>query len=241
MTSLHNRYFHEAPKNEQRLVQKLVTEAIQIMGISCFYLPRQLQNLDLIMGEDPISKFTIALPIEMYIETFAGWQGASELIAKFQLEIRNKITFSIAVDRWEQEVQKISSSMWVSKRPQEGDLIYDTITKKLVEIKFVNQDFTFYQLGKMAYAYRMDCEMFQYSHETITTGITDLDNQVNSKNLNLVNMLLMNEDNTMLLQEDGYNILLDIPSTSSSYDSTTVLQQEGTVINFNPNNPFANL
>jgi len=236
MTSLVNRYFNKTPKNEQALVQGLVTEAIQVQGITCHYLPRKLQNLDMIFGEDPTSKFTAALPIEFYIETSAGWDGQSELIEKFGLEIRNKITFSVSVSRWDSEVKKIKADMWVSTRPQEGDLIYDSITKKLFEIKFLDQDHNFYQLGKMTYMYRMQCEMFQYSQETITSGITDLDTAVAAKNQNQIDHQLLMEDFAGLLQENGGPLIVEHQST---YDSTSSFKQKAVSIGWDANNPFA--
>lgn len=175
MTSLVNRYFQKGVPTEQALVQKLFTEAIQVMGRSMYYLPRTLGDLDLVFGEDILSAFKTALPIEMYIESFDGWVGQQEFIAKFGLEIRKQMIITVAKDRWETEVKKISSSMWKTQRPQEGDLIYEPTTKKLLEIKFVDHDDTFYQLDKY-YRYKMTCELFQYNKEPITTGIAAIDN-----------------------------------------------------------------
>jgi hypothetical protein len=201
-------------------------------------MPRNLQNLDLVFGEDPISKFDTVLPIEMYIETFAGWEGASEFISKFGLEIRNKFNVTVAVDRWEKEVKKISSKMWVSSRPQEGDLIYDSITKRIFEIKFVNQDWQFYQLGKMAYAYRLECEMYQFSHEQVSTGVKDIDDAAKDRDTNKLDFQLLLESGDLLLQENEFSIFFDGGTVVSPFDSGTVFQDEGKIIEFHADDPF---
>jgi len=44
----------------------------------------------------------------------------------------------------------------------------------LFEIKFVEHENPFYQLGKL-YTYKLSCELFEYSEEDFTTGFTDID------------------------------------------------------------------
>ena len=238
MSSLVNRYFTKRPANEQSLVQGLWTESIQIHGDTVYYLPRQLQDLDLIFGEDPRSKFTISLPIEMYIESSSGFEGQSELISKFGLEIRNQLTFAVSVSRWATEVNKIKSSMWVSSRPQEGDLIYDTATSKLYEIKFVDQDDHFYQLGKMTYAYKLKCEMFQYNNENIVSGVSLLDNAVLGATRNMLDLQVLKEDGGLVLLENGTTLFLNVPPTNSTYDTTTSFKEKATILEFDFKNPF---
>lgn len=214
MASLVNPYFNKTPTNEQSLVQSLVDESIQVMGVTTYYMPRVLQNLDLVFGEDPASKFTRVMPIEMYIESPAGWEGQSEILSKFGLEIRNQLTLMVSVDRWNAEVQTIEDAMWVGDRPQEGDLIYDTITKRILEVKFVDQDSQWYQLGKMAYAYVMKCEFFQFGHEEFATGIQDIDAEAAKYNSN------------------------DLADSLSPFDSAPEFKTESDIHNFDPTDPF---
>jgi hypothetical protein len=212
------------------------------MGNTMYYLPRELQQLDLIFGEDVLSKFTTSLPIEMYIESSDGWEGQSELVSKFGLEIRNSITIKVSVARWDTEVKKIKSKMWVSARPQEGDLIYDVITKKIFEIKFVDQDEQFHQLGRRTYAYKLKCEMFQYGNEKITTGITSVDTEINKFISDLLDNQLLNEDNSLLLQENGDSLLIsDAPAASPLdrlFDTTSTFKADSKLIEFSMDNPF---
>ena len=242
MASLVSSFFNKTPANEQSLIQKLTNECIQIAGVTCYYLPRQLQTLDVVLGEDVLSKFNISLPIEMYIESNQSWGGDSELMSKFGLEIRNQIELTVSAERWTTEVATISqTNMWVTARPQEGDLIYDSITKKLFEIKFVDQNATWYQLGKMAYVYKMKCEMFQYNNEKIETGISDIDSAVAAVNKNLFDLQLLQENGSLLLQEMNDSIFLNVPSLDRVFDTTKVFKEESDIMNFNVENPFADL
>ena len=51
--------FSKRPSGEQDVIERLVTEAIQIMGEDCYYLPRESWNeIDPILGEDIAAKFT---------------------------------------------------------------------------------------------------------------------------------------------------------------------------------------
>jgi len=59
-------------------------------------------------------------------------------------------------------------------RPQEGDLIYLPLANSLFEIKFVEHEQPFYQLRNLP-TYQLQCELFEYSHESIDTGINSVD------------------------------------------------------------------
>lgn len=237
MTSLVNSYFKKGVVSEQNMVQKLWNEAIQIQGHTFYYLPRKLQKKDNLFGEDVLSAFEVALPIEMYIDNFNNWEGDQEIISKFGLEIRKQMVLSVSRERWATEVAKISSNMWVSTRPQEGDLIYDPMTRALLEIKQSDHDDEFYQLHKN-YRYQLTCELFRYSQESITTGIADIDV---ASSIDFMNYQLLNEDGTLMLLEEGYSIINDIgeeePLNPRS-DNTFDFAKESVFIDFNVDNPF---
>ena len=59
-------------------------------------------------------------------------------------------------------------------RPQEGDLIYTPVIKKLFEISFVDHDEPFYQLDNNP-VYKLRCKQFEYSQEVVDTGISEID------------------------------------------------------------------
>ena len=57
----------------------------------------------------------------------------------------------------------------VSTRPEEGDLVYFPLGQRLFEIKFVEHEEPFYQLGKN-YVYKLQCELFEYEDEILDTS-----------------------------------------------------------------------
>lgn len=165
-------------------MNSLIKESIQITGNTYQYLPRDMLVEDLILGEDVLSKFPLAIPIEMYLANATGFQGDREMFSKFGLEIRNSYKLVVSKDRWEEEIKtqfdgfngngEATFAVANYLRPREGDLIFDPITKFLLEIKFVDHDAEFFSLGKN-YQYYLSCEAFNYQNENIATGVPEID------------------------------------------------------------------
>ena len=89
---------YNAKYDEQRLVENLITESIQIQGFDGYYLPNNNSAArDLIYGEDPVKYFTTAFPLEMYLSSSTGYTGENEMFTKFGLEIRNQVTVIVAL------------------------------------------------------------------------------------------------------------------------------------------------
>jgi hypothetical protein len=60
--------------------------------------------------------------------------------------------------------------------PKEGDLVFMPTQRKLMEIRFVERDASFYQLGKVIpYMYALSMETFKYNGEFLNTGIQEID------------------------------------------------------------------
>jgi len=89
---------------EQDLVEDLTIEAIKIYGHNVKYLPRTKVNVDLLFGEDTLSKFDEAIDVEMYIKNVEGFEGEGDLLSRFGLEIRDQITFTVARKRFDQAI-----------------------------------------------------------------------------------------------------------------------------------------
>lgn len=168
-----NVYFTQGTKNEQFLVEDLIIESLKIYGQEMFYIPRTLVSKDEILGEDRLSKFTSSFPIEMYFENVDSFAGQGAFIQKFGLMMEQSATLVVARRRWEQLVGRYGQTQ-IPSRPNEGDLLYFPLTKGLFEIKFVQHQDPFYQLGKL-YVYKLQVELFQYSSENIDTGIKEVD------------------------------------------------------------------
>jgi hypothetical protein len=168
-----NVYFTQGTKNEQFLIEDLIIESLKIYGQEMMYIPRTLVSKDEILGEDRLSKFTSSFPIEMYFENIDSFAGQGAFIQKFGLMMEQSATLVVARRRWEQLVGRYGQTQ-IPTRPNEGDLLYFPLTKGLFEIKFVQHQDPFYQLGKL-YVYKLQVELFQYSSEQIDTGVPSVD------------------------------------------------------------------
>ena len=93
---------------ERSLYQNLIKEAIQIYGHDVYYVNRETVALDNVLGEDALSKYTNAEPIEMYVEDGAGFGGDKEIISQFGLENRNEITFVVSKERFQEMDSQIN-------------------------------------------------------------------------------------------------------------------------------------
>jgi hypothetical protein len=168
-----NKYFiNYNSRPEQNLLEDLVIESIKIHGFDIYYLPRELNSQPNIFGDDPISSFRQHFIIEMHLQTVDSFEGDGDYISKFGLEIRDSATFIVSKKRFQNITDKF--------RPMEGDLLYFPLTKKFLEIKFVEQENPFYQLGKN-YVYTLKTELFQYSEENVDTNLEEIDKAVDEK------------------------------------------------------------
>jgi hypothetical protein len=165
-----NPYFYNYG-NEQNLVEDITIEIIKATGQDCLYVPRQYLNIDRLFGENPASSFTKTYTIEMYLQSYKGFEG-TDIISQFGIEIKDKVTLVFARKRFNEEVTVNDVTI---TRPREGDLIYFPTSKSLFEINFVEHENPFYPLGKL-YSYYITAELFTYSYEKIDTNITALDN-----------------------------------------------------------------
>ena len=158
---------------EQKFIENLIVESIEIYGQNIYYLPRTYVNKDTILNEVESSEFTQALEVRAYVNNVEGWEGQGELLSKFGIRVEDKTTFIFSRAKFEEKVDD-NAVLNVEGRPNEGDLIWFPITKHLFEIKFVEVERPFYQLGK-GYVWECQCELFEYSDEELNTGVADID------------------------------------------------------------------
>ena len=158
---------------EQKFMENLIIESIEIYGQNIYYLPRTYVNKDTILNEVESSEFNQALQVRAYVNNVDGWEGQGELLSKFGIRIEDKTTFIFSRSKFEEKVDD-NAALNVEGRPNEGDLIWFPITRHLFEIKFVEVERPFYQLGK-GYVWECQCELFEYSDEEIDTGVAEID------------------------------------------------------------------
>jgi PAS domain-containing protein len=231
---------------EQRLVEDLIIESLKIYGHDIYYMPRTLVNRDTIFDEDELSKFEQAYPLEMYMENVDGFGGDGELFSRFGLEVRDQATFVLSRRRWQQLVDTSGGTFTLDDRPSEGDLLYFPKTRSLFEIKFVEFQDPFYQLGQI-YVFRMQCELFEYSSEEIETGYGDID-QLEDDNtvdqllfeLNLEGSstdVLKLESGGSLIKED-YSIKPAVQGDNADFNTEQIASN---ILDFTESNPFGEL
>ena len=162
-----NVFFTHGTRNEQFLQQNLVEEYIKMFGMDVLYIPRQLIPKDNVFNEEVVSQFDDSYIIEAYLENFDGFQGGGDLLTKFGIRQTDEITMVISQQRFSDLISQfllLDEDIEVGERPQEGDLIYFPLSSNYFEIKFVEHEEPFYQLGKN-YTYKLKAELFEYSDE----------------------------------------------------------------------------
>jgi hypothetical protein len=226
--------------NEQRLVEDLVIESLKIYGHDVYYLPRQSGNLDGILGEDALQYFDQAYPLEMYLENVQGFEGEGELFSKFGFEFRSSATFVVAKRRWEEGVGQNVSGLQLPDRPAEGDLLYFSKTKTFFAIKYVDFLNPFYQLGKI-YTYKLQCDVFEFSSESIDTGIDEIDSITDASSQDLYRFQLLMESGDYVLNTSADSIILDIYATEDTdpqADNDEFEVEAQSILDFTAFNPF---
>ena len=145
-----------------------------------YYLPRTSRDqVDMLYGEDTLSEFRAAYPIEMYLEDVSGMEGEGDFMSKFGLEIRDEMTVLMSRRRFAFTVNQL--------RPHEGDLVYIPMLQNFFEITFVeheNNQAMYYTLGRGRggnfYVYALKMKQFVFSNEIIDVGVPEIDNQIRS-------------------------------------------------------------
>ena len=91
-----NPFFLQGSESEQRLIQSLINEQLQIYGVEVMYLPRKIVNKDNIFTEIESSKFDDSFAIEAYVNTYEGYTGAGDVMTKFGMSLKDELTITIS-------------------------------------------------------------------------------------------------------------------------------------------------
>ena len=243
-----NQYFQDGRSvgraSEQNLYEALIIESMKIYGIQTYYIPRKPFNQDPILGEDPYNSFNHAYPVEMYMENVTGYAGEDEIITKFGLDIRDSATFVVSRKRWKETVGDTGNSI-LDFRPTEGDIIYMPLTQSFFEIRKVDSQTPFFQIGKL-YVYRMNCELYQYSNEVFDTGVSEIDNIFGQFTQSIDKFELLDESGYALLNEGGKIMPLMTESYSANNDpgnadNDSFTLERNATLDFSERNPFGDV
>jgi hypothetical protein len=196
---------------EQNLVEDITVELIQGVGQDCLYVPRNALNIDRLFGEDPSSFFDKTYTIEMYIQSYKGFEG-TDIVTQFGIEIKDKISLLMARRRFKEQVTNVDPTII---RPREGDLIYFPLSKSLFEINFVEHENPLYPLGKL-YSYQITAELFTYSYEKIATPSSAV-NSPYTTTFGFTGATMIPRNN-ILGTTAGINDILDIEAALYEFD-----------------------
>ena len=223
-----NPFFLGGTASEQRLVQDLVNEHLRFHGVEVIYIPRKYVNRKTILEEVQTSKFDDNFALETYVNNFDGYSGAGDILTKFGVSVRDELMLTVSKERFEDFIAPFmagqddgtdSSELPTSTRPREGDLVYFPLGQRLFEIKFVEHEDPFYQLGKN-YVYMLKCELFEYEDELIDTSIAEVDTQVQDEGfITTLNLIGVGRTATAVAQIAG--------SVPSGYIKEIFLNNDG--------------
>ena len=179
-----NKYFRPFTfGREQDTAEDLIIESIKIYGLDVKYMPRTIVGPDALLGEDPLSQFNDAIDIEMYIKNTQQFEGEGDFLSKFNLEIRDQITFVMARKRWEQvsnekmltevgyniQLEDVSTTTWGASNALRlengGTEGYQTTSPRPFE-----GDFIFFPLNNKLYEIKfVEHENIFYQHGKLYT------------------------------------------------------------------------
>lgn len=209
----------------------MIIESIRATGQEFYYIPRILVAPDDVFGEDNLSKFKNAYQIEGYLDNIDNFGGQGSFMSKFGMFIEEQGQITISKRRWEQLVGSYGDTI-IPSRPCEGDLIWFPLPQTLFEIKFVEHQNPFYQLGRL-YVYKLKVETFQYSSERIDTDIDELNQIAMNMTFDLLSA------HSPLPEQSNETISDPNRQTERVFGNNTTLGVEADkVLNFDETNPF---
>lgn len=167
-------YFnHIDNQQEQKLFNQLAIENIQLSGVDCYYMPREVLEFDSILGEPKGTSFNESYIIEVYVDQPQGSSGAGDILTKLGVDTQESFTITMSKTRFND--LKIENREY----PQPGDIIYfgipnrnggtSTYQNSLFEITYVDNENPFWQLGTH-FTWKLTVQEFVYSYEQFNTG-----------------------------------------------------------------------
>lgn len=222
---------------EQNLLQELVQESIRINGIDVYYIPRTTVARDALYTEDVLREYNNAYFVDVYVKSVDGFGGEGQFLQKFNLEIRDTVTFSISMRTFGDEIGALEPL----DRPREGDLIYFPQAQRMFQISYVEKFPLLLPLGTLPF-YDLKCEMFEYSNERFNTGIKEIDAIQADYSLALNEEAILFEDGMQFKDEEGYAIMLeswDINNADVAAQNDELQVAAIDFIDFSEINPFS--
>ena len=167
---------------EQSLIDDLVIESIKQYGVDVIYMSRAIKGRDKIFNEDDFPEYNEIFGFEVYVKNMEGFEGEGDFLSKFGLEIRDTLTLTVANRTFERYVTREVVEL---VRPREGDLVYFPLNEKIFEIKYVEHESIFYQMGQTQ-VFDIQCELIEYANQRFNTGHPSIDNYFDDYNTEII-------------------------------------------------------
>ena len=165
-----NLYRKSVSTKSANMNRKACDQIIERYGIQVFYLPRTTPNLDRIFGDDPTSTFDSAHELTMLPDDPEFFNGGGQKMSGFGGFTSNyHHTLYIEIDRF--------TNMTGLDNPSEDDKLYVLLHNKWYRIKSCSDKPQFYY-GAQLYVYKIQIEEDKPSHEPISTGEPEVDNNI---------------------------------------------------------------
>lgn len=193
--------------NEQNLIDDLVIESIQIYGIDITYISGEFNNIDTIFNEDDTPLYDQMYSFEVYVKNVDGFEGEGDFLSKFGLQIRDQVTFTVAIRTFEQNVTRKTQT---KVRPRENDVIWLPLNQKMYRITYVEHESVFYQSGSLQ-TYDIKCELMEFSNERFNTGRYEIDQYFDNVDSTTVAVQTLSDvaNNDVLSQNLDFEITAD--------------------------------
>jgi hypothetical protein len=150
------------------------------------------------------------------------------------------MVLTISQRRFGEEIEIANTTESVG-RPAEGDLIYFPLNGKTFEVKFVEHEAIFYQMGGLQ-TYDLRCELFEYSHQVIDTGIAGIDALEDELSGDMRFFELLDEAGNALVFESGDKVIQEgfrVETADKSANNEFFQTSTSDFIDFSESNPFS--
>jgi len=221
----------------QRTYRSLVAEIVEQFGTPIRYLPKKIADqkmnpfngdsgfgedtdvrsntqLNHIYGEDVNISYEDSVPMKAFLENFNMYDGTHNLFSKFGFSMEDEITLELEIESFKNLMNRCGYDM---QKPIEGDLvIFDLARAKngkpqIFEVKYCNESASYFSFGQLM-MFKLNCTVWEYSHEELKTGDADIDG------------LAVSLDSDTIRKEIG--------------DNDTIQEKSEEVTRFDPNDPF---
>ena len=198
MTTNFNNFGDDRPSD---LTSFLIDELIQLYGVPFYYIKKTFVNLDKLFGEDDLAEYKDAYLFYMLPENPESYGGGGDSFGAWNWEILDTFQVYIEIKRF-QELTGLDE-------PQDQDFCYSPVLKKWFEISYSTDEggrggssAPYFWNGKQG-AFLLSLSALRASHETIDTGIEEIDDNLP------FNQNQTETDNDVLADELNENLLTD--------------------------------